>query len=64
MTAKHFLGLFVLIASGIGFSTYGQIFLEESAVLFVCTGVAYVFMRGLLGVCYEAASWAVKVLDS
>ncbi len=50
MTAKHFLGLFVLIASGTGFSTYGQIFLEESAVLFVCTGVAYVFMRGLLGV--------------
>ena len=64
MTAKYFLGLFVLIASGIGFAAYGQIFLKESAVLFGCVGLAYVFMRGLLGVCYEAASWAVKVLDS
>ena len=64
MTAKHFLGLFVVIASGIGFSAYGQIFLKESAVLLACSSFAYIFMRGLLGVFYEAASWAVKVLDS
>jgi len=64
MTAKHFLGLFVLIASGIGFSVYGQIFLQESAVLSGCVALAYIFMRGLLGVMYEFAAWAVEVLDS
>ena len=63
MTATYFLGLFVVIASWIGFSAYGQIFLKESAVLFVCTGFAYIFMRGLLGVFYEVASWVVTVLD-
>ena len=63
MTAKHFLGLFILIASGIGYSAYGQIFLKESTVLFVCTGFAYIFMRGLLGVFYEVTSWVVTVLD-
>ena len=64
MTATYFLGLFVVIARfGIGFSAYGQIFLKESAVLFVCTGFAYIFMRGLLGVFYEVASWVVTVLD-
>jgi len=63
MTAKYFLGLFVVIASGIGFSAYGQIFLKESAVLFGCVGLAYIFIRGLLGVFYEVASWVVKVLD-
>jgi len=63
MTAKYFLGLFVVIASGIGLSAYGPPFLKESAVLFVCTGFAYIFMRGLLGVFYEVASWVVTVLD-
>jgi len=56
----------VLIASlGVGCSVYGvQAFLKESKVLFACVGVAYFFMRGLLGVFYEIASWAVKVIDS
>jgi len=32
-------------------------------VLGLCLVVAYIFMRGLLGVSYEAASWAVKKFD-
>jgi len=31
--------------------------------LLLCIGVAYIFMRGLLGVFYEVASWVVKKLD-
>ena len=63
MTATYFLGLFVVIASRSGYSAYGPIFLKESAVLFVCVGLAYIFVRGLLGIMYEVASWMVKVLD-
>jgi len=55
--------LFVLLASGIGLSAYGQIFLKESAVLFGCVGLAYIFVRGLMGVMYEVASWIVKPRD-
>ncbi len=54
----------VLIASVvIGCSVCGgQAFFKESALLFVCTGFAYIFVRGLLGVGYEFTSWVVKVL--
>ena len=66
MTAKYFLGLSVAIASVvIGCSVYGgQAFFKESAAFFGCIGIVYIFMRGLLGVFYEIASWAVKVIDS
>jgi len=65
MTSKIVL-LFALIASVvIGCSVCGgQAFFKGSGLLFACIGFTYVFMRGLLGVFYEVAGWAVKVLDS
>jgi len=29
----------------------------------LCILVAYIFVRGCLGVMYEAADWAIRVLD-
>ena len=38
-------------------------FLSGLSTLGLCLGVAYIFMRGLLGVFYEVATWVVHVLD-